>query len=56
MTEYTIPDGHVYAMRGGSKGFVTGGLYNAGLVLEGVEFASGTEAVRRIIREGVVLD
>lgn len=55
MGEYHIPD-NVHAMSGGSKGFVSGGLYNADLVLEAVEIASGPKAVERTLAGGSVLD
>jgi len=55
MGEYHIPEG-VHAMSGGSKGFVTGGLYNSDLVLEALEMASGSKAVERTLAGGSVLD
>eukprot|EP00584_Thalassiosira_punctigera_P018571 CAMPEP_0172554886 /NCGR_PEP_ID=MMETSP1067-20121228/56890_1 /TAXON_ID=265564 ORGANISM="Thalassiosira punctigera, Strain Tpunct2005C2" /NCGR_SAMPLE_ID=MMETSP1067 /ASSEMBLY_ACC=CAM_ASM_000444 /LENGTH=300 /DNA_ID=CAMNT_0013343347 /DNA_START=385 /DNA_END=1287 /DNA_ORIENTATION=+ len=46
----------VHAMSGGGEGYVTGGLYNADMVLEGVYLAGGEQALKRITFGGTILD
>jgi len=53
--KYTIPEG-VHAMSGDGIGYVSGGLYNADLVLEAIYFAGGHDALKNIVKNGVVLD
>jgi len=53
--EIVIPE-DIHAMSRGGKGFVTGGLYNADLVLEALYFAAGPEELNRITSGGKVLD